>query len=87
MACGCVHRDRSLCLSVQFDFEAVVSKTFASMNEITLDLDSGKCSMRKLAEEPRCEFPVVPDRLLGEPILPLCALGDAPDWILCTSST
>ena len=53
---------------VQFDFEATVSETLASMSEITIDLDSGSCSLRKVAAEPHCEFPVVPDRLVGAPL-------------------
>ena len=50
---------------VQFELEATVSKTLACMSEITIDMDSGSCSMRAVAAEPRCEFPVVPDRLVG----------------------
>ena len=53
---------------VQFDFGATVSETLACMSEITIDLNSGSCSQRKVAAEPLCEFPVVPDRLLGAPL-------------------
>lgn len=59
---------RILGYPAQYDFEATVSKTLASMSEITIDLDSGSCSIRKVAAEPRCEFPVVPDRLVGTPL-------------------
>ncbi len=54
---------------MQFDFEATVSETLACMSEITIDLGSGSCSLREVAAETRCEFPVVPDRLVGAPCL------------------
>ena len=62
------HRAQVVGFCVQYDFEATVSKTLACMSEITIDLDSGSCSLRKVAAEPRCEFPVVPDRLVGAPL-------------------
>ncbi len=38
------------------------------MSEITIDLDSGSCSLHKVDAELCCEFPVVPDRLVGGPL-------------------
>ena len=55
---------------LQIDFEITSSTTLARMNEITIDLDAGTSTMRRVAEEPRCEFPVVPDRLVGEILAP-----------------
>lgn len=67
---------------MQFDFEATVSETLACMSEITIDLDSGSCSLRKVTSEPRCEFPVVPDRLAGAPLSFLleCSLLQCARW-------
>ena len=51
---------------LQFVFQNTTSSTLARMSEITITLGRDECSVRSIADEPRCEFPVVPDRLVGE---------------------
>ena len=66
-------------LLLQFDIQSTTSSTLARMSEITIELERDECTVRSVADEPRCEFPVVPDRLVGElpslPVLPDMSLG------------
>ena len=66
-------------LLLQFDIQSTTSSTLARMSEITIELERDECSVRSVADEPRCEFPVVPDRLVGKlpslPVLPGMSLG------------
>ncbi len=55
-----------LCCTLQVELASTTSQSKARMCEISIDLDADSCSIRRVAEEPRCEFPVVPDRLVGE---------------------
>ncbi|CAK0785635.1 hypothetical protein CVIRNUC_008846 [Coccomyxa viridis] len=48
-----------------FSIQSTTSSTLARMSEITIELERDECSVRSLADELRCEFPVVPDRLVG----------------------
>ena len=69
----------SCLLLMQFNIQSTTSSTLARMSVITIELERDECSIRSIADEPRCEFPVVPDRLVGEipanSILPVACLG------------
>ena len=54
-------------LLLQFNLQSTTSSTLARMSKITIELERDECSVRSVADEPRCEFPVAPDRLVGEP--------------------
>ena len=64
---------------LQFDLDSTTSSTLARLSEITIELERDECTLRSIADEPRCEFPVVPDRLVGEAsslnVLPDASLG------------
>ena len=66
----CCADPRSLML--QFNIQSTTSSTLARLSEITIELERDECSVRSIADEPRCEFPVVPDRLVGELLSPCC---------------
>lgn len=72
---------------LQFSIQSTTSSTLARMSEITIELERDECSVRSLADELRCEFPVVPDRLVGEApflaVLPDVFLG--PSCCCCCS--
>ena len=55
-----------LCDALQIEFAITTGRSLPRMCEISIDLDADSCSIRRVAEEPRCEFPVVPDRLVGK---------------------
>ena len=63
--------------ALQIEFASTTGRSLARMCEISIDLDADSCSIRRVAEEPRCEFPVVPDRLVGEATALLRAVQSA----------